>query len=205
MLKSKSAHRSKKQKKVKEEDKDEIPALEVSMTYKQIQEATCKSTNLQGKSTRYHLGRLPWRQFFPTKFCCIQSQRFVHFLSGPFCILFWFISKTMVQPPEGGSYWLAKIIELCSTGQSDNLMVTDVFHYISWYLFINNQQVFAFVHWFYTINDIPDLCAQRPAQKRIGTLFTTICSSHSLTWSTRLVDYLASCCQTTIKLLKSPA
>ena len=123
-------------------------------------------SHLQGKSTRYHLVRLPWRWFWPTKFCCIQSRRFVHFPSGPFCISFWFISRVMVQPPEGGSYWHAKIIELRSNGQSDNLMVTDVFGYISWYLFIDNQQVFAFVHWFYTISDINDLCAQRPAQKK---------------------------------------
>ena len=93
----------------------------------------------------------------------------------------------MVQLPEGGSYWHPKIIKLCSNGQSDNLIVTDVFSYISWYIFIDNQQVFAFVHcfsyiswylfidnkevfafvhWFYTINDISDLCAQRPAQKK---------------------------------------
>ena len=144
MPKSKSAHHSKKQMKVKEEDKDEIPFLEVFMTYKQIQEATHESTI--SWSTRYHLVRLPWRWFWPTKFCCIQSWRFVHVPSGPFCILFWFISRVMVQPQVGGSYWHAKIIELCSNGQSDNLMVTDVFSYISWYLFIDDQQVFAFVH-----------------------------------------------------------
>ena len=71
---------------------------------------------------------------------------------------------------EGRPYWHAKIIELRSNGQLDKLMVmaTSFFLFSLFSCLFNGDihKVFAFVHWYYSIGDIIDLCAQRPAQRK---------------------------------------
>ena len=169
MPKSKSAHRSKKQMKVKQADKDGIPALEVFMTYKQIQEATRKSTISSSRSiTRCCSVRLPWRWFWPRRFYCIQSWRFVHSLFCPFSY------PVLIHIQGHGSGTRGRFVLACQNNGATvqwSIQWHDGNRFFQLYLLISilftyNQQVFAFVCWYYSIDDISNLCAKKPAQKR---------------------------------------